>query len=537
MRFVRIILVGFLLISICYSSCRGNTSKLVEKRDTTITPANSFSELFLDSIKLESFITDQKLSNKAAKRIRSFYNTRNFQFAWFNNDGLAEQTRAFWNLHNTYINFSKDSTLSDKHLHEKMEVFLAEDSTVKMHANEIVETELQLTEHFFNYVEYAYAGKLQPEELQWYIPRKKVDALKLLDSLVAGKGRNIDKWEPVNKQYKLMNNQLKRYFEIRKEPPWNDILLGKRKSYQQGDSALVIKQVKLRLKSLGDYAGIDTSLIFTKELVIAVMQAQRRLGCKQEPEINDGLIRELNVPLNERIKQLLINMERMRWMPAESDRNGILVNIPDFKLHVFENSKKVFDMNIVVGKSANKTVIFNDVLKYIVFSPYWNVPPSIVRNEILPALSKNPNYLNKHNMEQTGYLDGLPVIRQRPGGGNALGKVKFVFPNSYNIYMHDTPVKSLFQNQKRAFSHGCIRLEDAGKMAEYLLRNQPEWTTERIRQAMNARSEKWVLLKEQLPVVITYFTAWVSRDGLLNFREDVYGNDKKMARQMFALEE
>ncbi len=163
-------------------------------------------------------------------------------------------------------------------------------------------------------------------------------------------------------------------------------------------------------------------------------------------------------------------------------------------------------MDIVVGTSANRTVIFNDTLKYVVFSPYWNIPRSIVRNEILPGIRKSANYLARKNMEQTGFSNGLPVIRQKPGGSNALGRVKFIFPNSYSIYFHDTPSKSLFENKKRAFSHGCIRLAEPTKMAEYLLQNQPEWTAGKINEAMNSSKEKWVSLKEPVPVMITYFT-------------------------------
>jgi murein L,D-transpeptidase YcbB/YkuD len=136
-------------------------------------------------------------------------------------------------------------------------------------------------------------------------------------------------------------------------------------------------------------------------------------------------------------------------------------------------------------------------------------------------------------MEQTGFSNGLPVIRQKPGGANALGKVKFIFPNSYSIYFHDTPSKSLFSKEKRAFSHGCIRLAEPKKLAAYLLRNQPDWTDQKIEAAMNSKNEKWVALKEPVPVFISYFTAWVDNDGLLNFREDIYGHDKKMGDRLF----
>jgi murein L,D-transpeptidase YcbB/YkuD len=224
----------------------------------------------------------------------------------------------------------------------------------------------------------------------------------------------------------------------------------------------------------------------------------------------------------------------MRWMPIEPDGRLIIVNIPEFALHLYENKKKVWDMNVVVGKEGHNTTMFSGDLNQIVFSPYWNVPQSIVQKEILPKLASNPGYLASQNMEQVGTdEDGVPKIRQLPGPGNSLGRVKFLFPNSFNIYFHDTNAKSLFEKDKRAFSHGCIRLAEPEKMAQYLLRDQPEWTTERIEEAMNSGSEKYVKLKNPVPVIITYYTAWVDDNGQLNFRDDIYSHDETLGSKMF----
>jgi murein L,D-transpeptidase YcbB/YkuD len=522
------------LIIIFFTACKAqpvNTKGTA--RDTTITASNSFSELFLDSIKLETFIAAAELTDTAANRLRNFYNSRNYQFAWFTKDGLAEQTRVFLNLHNNYIQLANDSSMGDKHLHEQMNQLSDEDTAVSAANNEITILELQLTGHFFKFVQHAYAGRVNPGELQWHIPRKKVNVMALLDTLIANKGQKTEQWEPVNRQYKLMNKELRRYADIKKAGGWNVIVSGNHKPYNPGDEAILVKQLKQRLATDGRYNTKDTSEAFGIELSAAVKQAQKQYGIKQDGIITAALVKELNVPLEDRIEQLLVNMERMRWMPEEPAGNRIMANIPDFKLHVFEKTKKVFDMDIVVGTDANKTVIFNDILQFIVFSPYWNVPPSIVRKEILPGINRNSNYLANKNMEQTGRENGLPVIRQKPGGENSLGRVKFIFPNSYNIYFHDTPSKSLFDNRNRAFSHGCIRVAHPEKLAQYLLRNQPEWTVDKIDKAMNLNKENWVKLKEPMPVFITYFTAWVDNDGLMNFRNDVYGNDKKLAAHLF----
>lgn len=221
-------------------------------------------------------------------------------------------------------------------------------------------------------------------------------------------------------------------------------------------------------------------------------------------------------------------MDRMRWLPQKPAGNLIIVNIPEFMLHVYDGNKTLFDMVVVVGKVGNNTMMFNGDLNQIFFSPYWNVPASIIKNEILPAMRKDPGYLARKNMEQIG--NG---IRQKPGPGNALGKVKFIFPNSFNMYFHDTPSKSLFERDKRAFSHGCIRLSDPQKMAEWLLRNEPEWNKEKIISAMNQKTEKGVRLKQAVPVFIIYYTAWVDDEGQLNFRDDVYKHDADLVKKMF----
>ena len=223
----------------------------------------------------------------------------------------------------------------------------------------------------------------------------------------------------------------------------------------------------------------------------------------------------------------------MRWMPTKPSGKLIVVNIPEFVLHVYEEKKKAFDMNVVVGKEGHNTVSFNGNLSTIVFSPYWNVPPSIVKNEILPKMRANKHYLAHQQMEQTGTDGGLPVIRQKPGDKNSLGHVKFLFPNSFNIYFHDTPAKSLFSQDKRAYSHGCIRLAEPEKMAAYLLRDDAAWTPEKITEAMNQDKEQYVKLKKPVPVMISYYTAWVGEDGLLNFRDDIYQHDANLMKKMF----
>src|SRR5678815_5117271 len=198
-------------------------------------------------------------------------------------------------------------------------------------------------------------------------------------------------------------------------------------------------------------------------------------------------------------------MERIRWLPKEPSTDYLLVNIPEFRLHVYDKGKYSWSSNVVVGSAANNTVIFTGNLKYVVFSPYWNVPSSILRKEILPGIARNKNYLAQHHMEWNGNS-----VRQKPGPWNSLGQVKFLFPNTYNIYLHDTPSKSLFSEDKRAFSHGCIRVSKPRDLAIRALRQMPEWTPEKIDAAMHAGKEHYVTLQKTIPVYIGYFTAFLS---------------------------
>ena len=531
-NFLKKNILPLILLVVLFSNCKRKEEKKVV-RDTTITPKNAVTKLYVDSLEMEKYISGQQLEDSTANRLRNFYNSRNFQFAWLAETGLAEQAKVFYELDKNYTTNSGDTTRTDKLLLNQMGVLLGKDTLITAVTPALINLELALTEHFFQFVTTAYAGKLDPAALQWYIPRKKLDAVALLDSLVAKKGKEVEEWEPVNRYYKTLNKELTRWYGIQQRGNWIKIDPGKVKKYKEGDSGMVITQLKQRLIDFGDLPPGDSSASFNKDMTIAVKKAQKQFGLNQSGIADRTLIAALNIPIESRIQQMLINMERMRWTPLFPESRLILVNIPEYKLHVFENKQEVLNMGIVVGKAATQTVIFSNMLKNIVFSPYWNIPPSIVRTEILPAMRRNKSYLAQKNMEQYGFSDGLPLVRQKPGNTNSLGRVKFLFPNSYNIYLHDTPAKSLFAEEKRAFSHGCIRLAQPKKLAEYLLPDCSGWTSAKIEKAMSGKKETWVTLKKAVPVFITYFTSWVDKDGLLNFRDDLYGHDQKMAAQLF----
>lgn len=525
-----LLIIFTLTFVIAFGSCgqqKLNPESDVAKRDNSITVSNSYSQLFFDSTQLENFISSNRLHDTMAVKLRSFYNQRNYQFAWFFKEGIADYVSTFISQQNDYMGYSQDSSLKNPILTILLDS-IALDST-RIPDSLRLKTELLLTRQFFLYASHAYAGnrEINTKDLGWFIPRKKIDVVTVLDSMLSKKGVNNSAYEPLHRQYGLLKDYLIKYYTIEKEGGWKPIVTEK-KSYKPRDNSPAIAEIKNRLWLTGDLTVKDTSSLFTPELTEAVKNYQLRYGFTANGIINSSLITEMNYPISDRIRQILINMERIRWVPAEPSTDYLLVNLPEFRLHVYEQGKYMWNMNVVVGSAAHSSVIFNGDMKYVVFSPYWNVPPGIMKAEVLPGIKRNKNYLANHNMEWNG-----GAVRQKPGPRNSLGLVKFLFPNSYNIYLHDTPAKSLFEEDKRAFSHGCIRLAEPKKLAEYLLRNDPNWGTERITKAMNSGKETYVTLKNQIPVFIVYFTSWVDLDGRLNFRDDIYGHDKKMAERLF----
>jgi murein L,D-transpeptidase YcbB/YkuD len=513
---------------------KAEKDKKVSKRDRSITTANSYSDLFFDSSALAGFIEQNKIDDAVARRMISFYNTRNYQYAWFTSDGMTEQARGFWNMHNYQTTYGHDSSLKDKPLQKTMDGFVAEDSLSVAASNKtFLNAEFKLTQHFILYaLNNIEDGFLKRKEMERFVPAKREDASQLADSLINKKHKDNKYYEDVNDAYKALKEQLKTYYTIVKNGGW-PVITAPAKQLKKGISSPEIAVLKKRLHLSGDLASADTSQSFNDTLAAAISSFQSRHGYTANGILTDAQLKDMNVPAEKRLQQLLINMGRMQWMIDEPKGKMIVVNIPEFILHVKDGKNKVFDMPVVVGKEGHNTMMFTGNLSQVVFSPYWNVPPSIVKKEILPAMDRNPNYLVQQHMEITGNEGGLPSIRQLPGEKNSLGRVKFLFPNSFDIYFHDTPAKSLFSKEKRAYSHGCIRLSDPVKMANYVLTGDPKWTADAIETAMNSGNEQFVKVKDPIPVLITYYTAWVDENNQLHFADDIYGHDKNVAGKMF----
>jgi len=531
----------FLIITlICLSIACQESGKQVpptKARDTlpaksNIDPsiAGNFSTqriMHFDSTQVDSFLARYPSLKSFGNDIHTFYSNRQYAYAWFDSLGIIEQAG---NLLNRIENIT-DEGLPQKALYKgAFDTLVAEaqyqtnDKSTPAPIDAI--TELMLTAQYFYYARHVWQGipEAESKALNWFLPRKTIQQNALLDSLLKSPTDSFLADEPLYYQYYLLKEQLKKYREVAAKDGWPAITATKKK-YQPGDTGTAVIQIRKYLFLAGDLSADDSSNHFDSILTHGVKSFQRRNGMTEDAIIGPGVLKEMNVPVDKRIEQLMVNMERCRWVPAKLDREYLVVNIPDYKLHLFHKDSLIWSMNVVVGQAVHQTVIFYGDLKYVVFSPYWNVPPGILKNEVLPGIRRDPNYLAKHKMEKSGN-----TYRQKPGTHNSLGLVKFLFPNSYNIYLHDTPSKSLFDRDSRAFSHGCIRIAEPKKLAQYLLQDQPQWTSDKIDKAMNAGKEQYVTLKNTMPVFIAYLTAWVSSDGKLNFRPDIYNRDSRLAK-------
>jgi L,D-transpeptidase YcbB len=347
-------------------------------------------------------------------------------------------------------------------------------------------------------------------------------------------------------EYQRLRELLVRYKEQQKQGGWPRVPAVKLKPGQKSPHVAALAK---RLAASGDYDGSvpsdATASPYTPQLQEAVKVFQRRHGLTDDGAIGPEVVAALNIPLEHRINQIAMNMERWRWLPRDLGDRFMLVNIPEMRLDVFDNDKVSLTMRVVVGKQDTPTPIFNDEMTHLVFSPYWNVPDSIAQGETLPAVINDPGFLQRTNMEVVdkagNVVDPSSVdlndptayrFRQKPGADNSLGLVKFMFPNQFNVYLHDTPADSLFERAARSFSHGCVRVEDPVALAQYVLRDQPEWDEDRIRDAMEAGTEKHVKLKSPIPVFLGYWTARVRPDNTVQFRKDVYEIDGKLQARL-----
>lgn len=413
--------------------------------------------------------------------------------------------------------------------------------------------DVALSLELMRYASSLYVGRVNPQHVNFGldIAPKKLDLPALLRELASrhDPAERIAALEPKLKLYESLKHALARYQQLaaaNPEPPQFSFPA----KFKPGDRHPEIKTLRLWMTTLGDMpeSAHDTDT-YDKELAAGVKNFQKRHGLAADGVIGKTTLAALNYPLSARVKQIQLGLERLRWLPERFEGRYIIVNIPSFELFAFSDDlgRPDLKMNVIVGEAINgrNTPVFHSDMTYVNFRPYWNVPYKITAKEYLPLIMRNPGYLARNNMEIVpNFSPNAPVyeanldtiaqlstgalkLRQRPGPKNALGLVKFAFPNTNNVYLHSTPTQGLFKKARRDFSHGCIRVEDPVGLAEYVLAEQTEpWSRERIEEAMKADKPKIVSLKKSLPVYLFYSTVLADDSGDVMFFNDIYGHDQ-----------
>ena len=421
----------------------------------------------------------------------------------------------------------------------------------------IARFDLAMTVCTMRYISDLHIGRVNPQHFDFGIDvaSKKYDLPQFLsEKLVKGTDipATLEAVEPPFQAYKRTKAALQRYLDLEHQVSAQP-LPAVDKPIKVGNTYAGAAQLATLLNQLGDLpastlAG-DNPSTFNQQLSDAVRKFQTRHGLTLSGQLNKDTIAELDVPMSVRVQQLQDALERYRWLSPEFAQPPIVVNIPEFRLRAFSADRTVaLRMNVVVGKAfKHQTPVFTDQMKYVVFRPYWNVPPSIQRSEIVPAIQKDRMYIANKGFEVTNskgdvipstpvsddvlqkLRNGSLMVRQKPGDKNALGLAKFIFPNSHNVYLHGTPAQSLFAVSRRDFSHGCIRTENPAALAAWILRGDPQWTPERIKAAMTTGPDnQQVNLKAPIPVLILYLTAVVEENGDIWFFDDIYGFDRSL---------
>lgn len=505
------------LILLAIQSCKqkGNAEKTAD-----------FNILF-DSSLVAPFFKSYPRLEKYEEDLTAIYRYNKYTHIWFDEKGITEFGNSFYNR---VKDIEDEGIFTSFPYQKKIEGIFVYEPKNRFNT---IDDELLLTTLYLFYTEKVYKGidNDSSAAMGWFLPQKEISFPGLLFSMIANpKLLNEDSLVLFSQYYRL-RDVLIRYRAIEKNGGWNVIELDPDlKAYKPNDTAQAIRQIRDRLFITGDIKQNNESTLYDPELVVAVKKYKLHNGYIPDALVKPEHIRAMNVPVSERIRTIVVNMERCRWLnPGIFDEEEfIYVNIPSYKMNFSRNGNVVFDSPVVVGATKTKTDIFNAAMSYLIFSPYWNLPKSIIEKEIKPAIAKDTNYLASHNME---WNNGL--VRQKPGIKNSLGLVKFMFPNSHEIYFHDTPSKSHFKRENRALSHGCIRVGKPRELALMILKDSKTWTPQKIDSAMKGGKETICSLKNKIPVYILYFTSWVDENGEINFYKDVYEKDERLAVLLF----
>ena len=487
-----------------------------------------------------------------------FYEYRGFQPLWVDDEGLLPQASELLQV----VRRAEREGMKPPVYHlPKVEHLMAE--LGRRHPDERsqnldswVDLELLLSDAFFMYGSHVLTGQINPRALNevWFGERSEVDLGTALQQ-ASETDRVVEflqNLRPTHAGYAALQKALAAYQDIATRGGWPIIPDGpKLRREDRGPRVAALKN-RLLLTSDLDRTAASVDDIFDAALERALQKFQGRHGLAPDGVVGTSTLTALNVPAEVRVRQIELNMERWRWLPPALGERYILVNIADFALDVVEHGRSVLSMRVVVGKPARRTPSFSAAMTYLVLSPHWHVPPTIAIQDKLPLIRRDPGYVARQNFKLFRHGEGgvtrvdpmsvdwssvssrhFPYqLRQDPGPRNALGRVKFMLPNPYHVYLHDTPSRELFAKTERAFSSGCIRLEKPIELAEYLLSAEPQWSRQKILAGSKRGSEQVVPLPTSLPVHLLYWTAWVDETGVIHFRKDIYERDKVLDKAL-----
>lgn len=426
-----------------------------------------------------------------------------------------------------------------------------------LNAFELATLDILLTDAFLELATHIYQGKVDPShsvygwEIQRKDPRKEV-VTKLKVAIESGDVRNgIASLYPGFPMYSRMRRSMMALYQKDKQAPgsWQNLVVAK--SIKPLESNAIIPKIRERVSFWEDLklSAEASPEIYDSALLKQVQVFQEKHGLNPDGVIGNATIRALNKTPRDFIRQARVNMERLRWLPDTVLSEVILVNIANYSMDYLRGTDTLLHSNAIVGKAYRKTPVFNAPMSYLVFSPTWTVPPTILRNDVIPAIKRDIGYLASKNMRLLTHngqqvdpnsvdwskitANNFPyMVRQDPGPSNSLGWVKFMFPNSHNVYIHDTPSRELFARDDRALSSGCIRIQKPLELARLLLADQPLWSDDRILSAMYSRKEQTVMLNRKIPVVLLYLTFWTDSRGTPMFRHDIYERDEELFKAL-----
>ncbi len=506
------------------------------------------------SAKQHPYLTLPNFPNRT-EDINALYKMSNHQLLWLGNvDTENNITEALTLLANATVHGLNPKNYDTEILWQKLQPALK----LKPDAyKELALYDTALSISLLRFLHDLHYGRVNPQGINFNL---KLREKKLIDLPLLIKNSLEQKTlaelplsvEPKLKQYQKLKPALANYRQLAANSPPFKLTINE--TLHPGASHPQIAELRRFLITVGDLAeektlaGTEKATLYTAAIVTGVKKLQKRHGLNADGQIGKGTAAAFNIPLSQRVTQIELAMERLRWLPELSTGASIIVNIPAFQLWAFDTLDQqdinIVNMRVVVGNALKtQTPVLMAEMHFIDFMPYWNVPYSIIKNEIVPKLIENNNYLNKENMELVSvsrYVEkptainqetlnllreGKLRIRQRPGGKNALGKVKFIFPNKDDVYLHDTPSNSLFGKSRRDFSHGCVRVANPQKLAEFALKNQDNWNPETIKIAMDTPKNQRVILKKPIPVLFFYTTAFFDQYDNLEFYPDIYGHD------------